>query len=81
MVCKGSESGGRCHGDKPEAVRGCHVSVCPGESGGTRGYGGPGLVVCPQGMWILFWVAIPKRIPEGPCVFKKKINIYVKNPT
>lgn len=39
VVCKGSESGGRCHGDKPEAVRGCHVSVCPGESGGTGGVG------------------------------------------
>uniref|UniRef100_A0A663DND9 ADAM metallopeptidase with thrombospondin type 1 motif 14 n=1 Tax=Aquila chrysaetos chrysaetos TaxID=223781 RepID=A0A663DND9_AQUCH len=31
VVCKGSESGGRCEGDKPEAVQGCHVALCPGE--------------------------------------------------
>ncbi|NWS62476.1 ATS14 metalloproteinase, partial [Chunga burmeisteri] len=31
VVCKGSESGGRCEGDKPEAVQGCHVAPCPGK--------------------------------------------------
>lgn len=31
VVCKGSESGGRCEGDKPETVQGCHVALCPGE--------------------------------------------------
>ncbi|NWX23627.1 ATS14 metalloproteinase, partial [Aegotheles bennettii] len=31
VVCKGTESGGRCEGDKPEAVRGCHVALCPGK--------------------------------------------------
>ncbi|KAM6066907.1 A disintegrin and metalloproteinase with thrombospondin motifs 14 isoform 2-T2 [Chlamydotis macqueenii] len=30
VVCKGGESGGRCEGDKPEAVQGCQVAVCPG---------------------------------------------------
>ncbi|NXI99698.1 ATS14 metalloproteinase, partial [Psophia crepitans] len=34
VVCKGSESGGRCEGDKPEAVRGCHVALCPGKLSG-----------------------------------------------
>nr|XP_009933251.1 PREDICTED: A disintegrin and metalloproteinase with thrombospondin motifs 14 [Opisthocomus hoazin] len=34
VVCKGSESGGRCEGDKPEAVRGCNVALCPGEVSG-----------------------------------------------
>ncbi|KFU90053.1 A disintegrin and metalloproteinase with thrombospondin motifs 14, partial [Chaetura pelagica] len=29
VVCKGSEGGGRCQGQKPEAVRGCHVVICP----------------------------------------------------
>ncbi|XP_009944697.1 PREDICTED: A disintegrin and metalloproteinase with thrombospondin motifs 14, partial [Leptosomus discolor] len=31
VVCKGSEGGGRCEGDKPEAVQGCHMALCPGE--------------------------------------------------
>uniref|UniRef100_A0A8C8EFR1 ADAM metallopeptidase with thrombospondin type 1 motif 14 n=1 Tax=Otus sunia TaxID=257818 RepID=A0A8C8EFR1_9STRI len=31
VVCKGGEGGGRCEGDKPEAVQGCHVALCPGE--------------------------------------------------
>uniref|UniRef100_A0A8C9NUI4 ADAM metallopeptidase with thrombospondin type 1 motif 14 n=1 Tax=Serinus canaria TaxID=9135 RepID=A0A8C9NUI4_SERCA len=31
VVCKGSDSGTRCEGDKPEAIQGCHVAVCPGE--------------------------------------------------
>ncbi|NXT48981.1 ATS14 metalloproteinase, partial [Pluvianellus socialis] len=31
VVCKGSESGGRCEGDKPEAVQGCHVAPCLGK--------------------------------------------------
>jgi len=35
VVCRGEESGGRCHGDKPEAIRGCHVAVCLGESEGV----------------------------------------------
>ncbi|XP_064320699.1 A disintegrin and metalloproteinase with thrombospondin motifs 14 isoform X4 [Phalacrocorax carbo] len=34
VVCKGSESGGRCEGDKPEAVQGCHVALCPGKLSG-----------------------------------------------
>uniref|UniRef100_A0A8C0BE14 ADAM metallopeptidase with thrombospondin type 1 motif 14 n=1 Tax=Buteo japonicus TaxID=224669 RepID=A0A8C0BE14_9AVES len=34
VVCKGSESGGRCEGDKPEAVQGCHVALCPGNLSG-----------------------------------------------
>ncbi|NXX22808.1 ATS14 metalloproteinase, partial [Podargus strigoides] len=33
VVCKGSESGGHCEGDKPEAVQGCQVALCPGERG------------------------------------------------
>ncbi|XP_072726343.1 A disintegrin and metalloproteinase with thrombospondin motifs 14 isoform X3 [Ciconia boyciana] len=31
VVCKGSESGGRCEGDKPETVQSCHVALCPGK--------------------------------------------------
>ncbi|NXO05400.1 ATS14 metalloproteinase, partial [Rhinopomastus cyanomelas] len=31
VVCKGSESGGHCEGDKPEAVQGCHMALCPGK--------------------------------------------------
>uniref|UniRef100_A0A8C5X816 ADAM metallopeptidase with thrombospondin type 1 motif 14 n=1 Tax=Malurus cyaneus samueli TaxID=2593467 RepID=A0A8C5X816_9PASS len=31
VVCKGSDSGARCDGDKPEAIQGCHVALCPGE--------------------------------------------------
>lgn len=31
VVCKGSDSGARCEGDKPEAIQGCHVALCPGE--------------------------------------------------
>ncbi|NXQ90343.1 ATS14 metalloproteinase, partial [Nyctibius grandis] len=34
VVCKGSESGGRCEGDKPETVQGCHVALCPGKLSG-----------------------------------------------
>ncbi|XP_074965448.1 A disintegrin and metalloproteinase with thrombospondin motifs 14 isoform X4 [Phalacrocorax aristotelis] len=34
VVCKGSESGGRCEGDKPEAVQGCHMALCPGKLSG-----------------------------------------------
>ncbi|NXE68617.1 ATS14 metalloproteinase, partial [Calcarius ornatus] len=38
VVCKGSDSGARCEGDKPEAIQGCHVAVCPGKlSGITTG--------------------------------------------
>ncbi|XP_027766668.1 A disintegrin and metalloproteinase with thrombospondin motifs 14-like, partial [Empidonax traillii] len=29
VVCKGGESGGRCEGDKPEAIQGCHLALCP----------------------------------------------------
>ncbi|KQK76162.1 A disintegrin and metalloproteinase with thrombospondin motif 14-like protein [Amazona aestiva] len=29
VVCKGSENGGHCEGDKPEAIQSCHVAVCP----------------------------------------------------
>ncbi|NXN59585.1 ATS14 metalloproteinase, partial [Rynchops niger] len=36
VVCKGSESGGRCEGDKPETVRGCHVALCPGKLSGDH---------------------------------------------
>lgn len=38
------------------------------------GVWGPGLVVCPQDMWILFWVAI-QALPEGPCVFFRKKSL------
>lgn len=38
VVCKGSENSGRCEGDKPEAVQGCHVAVCPGERRSRRGW-------------------------------------------
>ncbi|XP_065699717.1 A disintegrin and metalloproteinase with thrombospondin motifs 14 isoform X1 [Patagioenas fasciata] len=31
VVCKGSESGGSCEGEKPEAVQGCQVALCPGK--------------------------------------------------
>ncbi|XP_067996429.1 A disintegrin and metalloproteinase with thrombospondin motifs 14 isoform X1 [Melanerpes formicivorus] len=34
VVCKGSESGGRCEGDKPEAVQGCRLALCPGKLSG-----------------------------------------------
>ncbi|NXS65942.1 ATS14 metalloproteinase, partial [Pandion haliaetus] len=34
VVCKGSESGGRCEGDKPEAVQGCRVALCLGNLSG-----------------------------------------------
>ncbi|NXY08542.1 ATS14 metalloproteinase, partial [Pteruthius melanotis] len=34
VVCKGSDSGMRCKGDKPEAIRGCHVALCPGKLSG-----------------------------------------------
>ncbi|KAJ7426925.1 hypothetical protein WISP_11473 [Willisornis vidua] len=34
VVCKGSESGGHCEGDKPEAIQGCHVALCPGKISG-----------------------------------------------
>ncbi|NXV53133.1 ATS14 metalloproteinase, partial [Uria aalge] len=36
VVCKGSESGGRCEGDKPETVQGCHVALCPGKLSGDH---------------------------------------------
>ncbi|NXA73705.1 ATS14 metalloproteinase, partial [Thryothorus ludovicianus] len=31
VVCKGSDSGAHCEGDKPEAIKGCHVAPCPGK--------------------------------------------------
>ncbi|NXH57553.1 ATS14 metalloproteinase, partial [Rhabdornis inornatus] len=34
VVCKGSDSGARCEGDKPEAIQGCHVALCPGKLSG-----------------------------------------------
>ncbi|NXC88682.1 ATS14 metalloproteinase, partial [Cercotrichas coryphoeus] len=34
VVCKGSDSGARCEGDKPEAIQGCHMALCPGKLSG-----------------------------------------------
>ncbi|NWS75758.1 ATS14 metalloproteinase, partial [Crotophaga sulcirostris] len=49
VVCKGSESGGRCEGDKPEAVQGCHVAVCPGKLPGITASTDPGDHSTPKG--------------------------------
>ncbi|XP_069720069.1 A disintegrin and metalloproteinase with thrombospondin motifs 14 isoform X3 [Phaenicophaeus curvirostris] len=42
VICKGSESGGHCEGDKPEAVQGCHVAICPGKLPGITAGSDPG---------------------------------------
>lgn len=36
VVCKGSDSGAHCEGDKPEAIQGCHMALCPGERRSRR---------------------------------------------
>uniref|UniRef100_A0A8B9DRQ9 ADAM metallopeptidase with thrombospondin type 1 motif 14 n=1 Tax=Anser cygnoides TaxID=8845 RepID=A0A8B9DRQ9_ANSCY len=60
VVCKGSESGGRCHGDKPEAVRGCHVSVCPGKPSSITASVDSSDHVTPRGQWV------PQEGPKNP---------------
>uniref|UniRef100_A0A663N9S4 ADAM metallopeptidase with thrombospondin type 1 motif 14 n=1 Tax=Athene cunicularia TaxID=194338 RepID=A0A663N9S4_ATHCN len=62
VVCKGSEGGGRCEGDKPEAVQGCHVALCPGERRRRRRY---------HSGW---GASLPKLLPWGePCLGDKSI--------
>lgn len=51
VVCRGEESGGRCHGDKPEAIRGCHVAVCLGKPSGITASANASDHVTPGGQW------------------------------
>ncbi|XP_042674181.1 A disintegrin and metalloproteinase with thrombospondin motifs 14 [Centrocercus urophasianus] len=60
VVCRGEESGGRCHGDKPEAVRGCHVAVCLGKPSGITASANASDHVTPGGQWE------PRERPQNP---------------
>ncbi|XP_010182017.1 PREDICTED: A disintegrin and metalloproteinase with thrombospondin motifs 14, partial [Mesitornis unicolor] len=60
VVCKGSESGAHCEGDKPEAVQGCHMALCPGKvSGSTASTDADGHVT-PEGQ------RVPQDGPKNP---------------
>ncbi|XP_065603086.1 A disintegrin and metalloproteinase with thrombospondin motifs 14 [Cyrtonyx montezumae] len=60
VVCRGEESGGRCQGDKPEAIRGCHVAVCLGKPSGITASANASDHVTPGEQWE------PQEQPQNP---------------
>ncbi|XP_075615070.1 A disintegrin and metalloproteinase with thrombospondin motifs 14 isoform X5 [Balearica regulorum gibbericeps] len=76
VVCKGGESGGRCEGDKPEAVRGCHVALCPGNLSGITASTDAGDHGTPKGQRVSQDGSknpVSKISPREPCLGDKSI--------
>ncbi|XP_026707561.1 A disintegrin and metalloproteinase with thrombospondin motifs 14, partial [Athene cunicularia] len=76
VVCKGSEGGGRCEGDKPEAVQGCHVALCPGKQSGITASADTGDHSTPKGQRVPQDGAknpVSKISSREPCLGDKSI--------